>query len=200
MNEPEAEVEAWLLESYPAWPIRARQFSIRAYPPPKKGDHNYSYYKRAFSGGTSRLHGWLKWFAYCHLKQCGEYEVELWIPPVLGRTRSQGSRFKGRVLLEHTAPGLFRRNINDFLDEVYIFYHQYPVDQRGRFLRADVAGVDRTYEVGATSPTSIVEPLWSYAVRRVTWIPFPIMDINTDWTDFSVSCTAFSLERGSRRQ
>ena len=99
-----------------------------------------------------------------------EFEVEVFIPPVLGKYGNGA----GKVLPRG---------------------HSYIAVPGSRFQRADVCGFDTLIEVGVTSPQSLVEPLWCYAVKKVIWLPFQTESIQDEWQDFSLQNKAFLLMR-----
>lgn len=174
-NMEAAEVQAWLSCVYPTYPVRVSEVQIPSVErPPDRTRARVRAFEEAFRGRCSRQHAWLKWFALNWLAANGSYEVDVFIPPTLGKW---GQRERGKVLPRG---------------------HRYRELPGWRFQRADIVCFDTLVEVGVTSASSLVEPLWSYAVREVLWLPFQSEQIDEDWLDFSFESKAFRLNRRGR--
>lgn len=168
--EPE-EVQEWLSRAYPEYGIKIREIVIPSAPAPSKRSKKKSQlFEGAFYGRDSRQHGWLKWFALNYLSFLAEYEVEVFIPPNLGKYGNGA----GKILPKG---------------------HTYRAIPGCRFQRADVCDFETLIEVGVTSPQSLVEPLWCYAVKNVIWLPFQNENIHEEWQDFDARNRAFLLTR-----
>lgn len=167
-----AEVGAWLGAAYPEHPVKvAEVFVPSVKPPSRRSAESYALFEQAFQGRSSRQHGWLKWFAFNWLAHEAQFEAEIFVPPVLGKSSINE---RGKVLQRG---------------------HRYRATPGCRFQRADVVCFDRLAEVGVTSPQSLIEPLWCYAVNEVIWLPFQSLETHEDWLDFSAVNVGFSLRR-----
>lgn len=172
-NMEPAEILKWLGETYPEYGLKIQEILIPSVPAPSnRSKRNCGLFKDAFYGRDSLQHGWLKWFSLNYLSFMANYEVEIFIPPVLGRYGNGA----GRVLPKG---------------------HSYRAIPGCRFQRADLCGFDTLIEVGVTSPQALVEPLWCYAVKKIVWLPFQNGNIHEEWQDFSYQNKAFLLMRDS---
>ena len=125
------EVIEWLRTAYPEYGLKIQEIYIPSEVAPKKSSkRKFEIFQQAFYGRDSRQHGWLKWFAINYLSLLAEFEVEIFIPPVLGKYGNGA----GKVLPKG---------------------HSYRYIPGCRFQRADVCGFDTLIEVGVTSPQSL---------------------------------------------
>lgn len=162
-----------LRDAYPDYPVKINEIEIPCVKQPeRRARKKTELFIKAFYGRDSKQHGWLKWFAINYLGiSCVDYEVELLLPyNKLGKW-GNGS---GKVLPKG---------------------HQWREVPGWRFQRADVCGCDVVIEVGNTYSRSLIEPLWSYAVKKTIWLPFQFENIHDDWTNFDHVNKAFLIER-----
>lgn len=167
------EVLEWLGETYPEYGLKVEEILVPSIPAPsKRSKRKSALFENAFYGRDSKQHGWLKWFSLNYLSFMADFEVEIYIPPVLGKYGNGAGRVLPKGHIYRAVPGC-------------------------RFQRADVCGFDTLIEVGVTSPQSLVEPLWCYAVKKVIWLPFQSENIQDEWQDFSYQNRGFLLMRCS---
>jgi hypothetical protein len=170
-------VRDWLGAAYPHWPLTVERVRLPAPAAPRSGRRRE---QRAFAAAfdyARRHHGWLKWFARKRLGRRAQYEVDVLLPPELGWR----GRWAGRLLLRPTELGW-----GDFSMLGWTV------------IRSDVAAPGVLAEVGITSPRSLVEPLWGFAVNRVLWLPYPpAASLRDDWSDFDAQVCGFVLRRGA---
>jgi len=165
------DVLEWLGEAYPEYGLKIEEIYIPSVPvPAKRSKKKSALFAEAFYGRDSKQHGWLKWFALNYLSFMANYEVDIFIPPILGKYGNGA----GKVLSKG---------------------HSYRAIPGCRFQRADLCGFETLVEVGVTSPQSLVEPLWCYAVKQVIWLPFQNDNIQDEWQNFNFQNRAFILMR-----
>lgn len=179
-------VVRWLRDAYPFWPVKITPISTSPVPAPGKRSRSWGQFNRAFTGRASLQHSWLKWFALNHFALQAEYEVEVWLPNVLGVSGSRYSGTRGQILVDIGRRGPVR--------STRVPGH-YWLD--GTIVRADVANYDCIAEIGVTSPRALVEPLWSYAAKEVLWFPFQCEEREEHWTDFDRMCGGYRIQRDS---
>lgn len=168
----EEEVIEWLRKAYPEYGLKIREIYIPSVKAPERSSkRKFELFQQAFYGRDSRQHGWLKWFAINHLLLMAAFEVDIFIPPILGKYGNGA----GKVLPRG---------------------HSYRAIPGCRFQRADVYSFDTLVEVGVTSPQSLVEPLWCYAVKEVIWLPFQTENIQSEWEEFNIKNRALLFMRG----
>jgi hypothetical protein len=199
-----ANLRSRLADAYPLLPTDVRPLSVNAAPAPAgSAKAQRAKFKRAFEGKVSRQRGWLRWFALNHLRMTGDCQVPIWVPAALGGIPPRHSLARGRILITfQTAnsrkPDGERQSTNEFTRNIRPGL--LPVKNQGRFVRADVAGIDVVYFVGPLAAEVIVEVLWSYAVSRVVWIPFQASNSRAGWTDLPDQCQAFAIKRAVRQK
>lgn len=166
------ELASWLHADYAAWPVTVQAIELLPVREPlKRRRREHADFRDAFTDNASVQHAWLKWFVMAHARANAQYEVNVWLPSVLGKYNRGRSGSRGQIMLRHKG-----------LPSPRQFPGRYWED--GTHIRADVAGDDWTAEIGVTSARAIVEPLWSYAAKKVIYVPFQDREIGTHWSSF----------------
>ncbi|MES9897663.1 MAG: hypothetical protein ABW148_01415 [Sedimenticola sp.] len=175
--------------TFPNNGLIVKPLSISATEPPniKKEKKLFQIFEECFRGSESKLHGYFKWFSYCHLSKMDPscFNEPLW---------SSGIGFE----VKYSLPGnRLLRLYTKGRGSIVRPEHDHQWDWTSCIQKiADVySAADRVIvECGATNSMSLVAPIKAKVARRVIWIPYPIdFNENTEICDFNFKCNAYII-------